>query len=140
MRLARWRSHKIFGGLMDLDRLIVAFDNALRTLAAIPSQARPRPDQHIGESPLDDKEKRLSAALMRVNHSGEVCAQALYQGQSLVARDARVHATLKRAAVEEADHLAWTAQRIAELGGRTSFLNPLWYIGSFGLGVTAALL
>jgi ubiquinone biosynthesis monooxygenase Coq7 len=89
---------------------------------------------------LSADEIRLAAALMRVNHSGEICAQALYQGQTLTARNPGARAALEQAAAEETDHLAWTAQRIAELGGRVSLLNPLWYAGSFALGAAAGLL
>jgi ubiquinone biosynthesis monooxygenase Coq7 len=85
-------------------------------------------------------ERQVAAALMRVNHTGEICAQALYQGQALTARNATARAALEQAAVEETDHLAWTAQRIEELGGRASVLNPLWYAGSFALGAAAGFL
>ncbi len=126
--------------MLDLDRLIVAFDNGLRTLLAPAHSARPHPDSGVADAPLDDREKQLAASLMRVNHSGEICAQALYQGQSLTARNPQARAALERAAAEETDHLAWTARRIEELGGRTSLLNPLWYAGSFALGAAAGLL
>jgi ubiquinone biosynthesis monooxygenase Coq7 len=85
-------------------------------------------------------ERQIAAALMRVNHTGEICAQALYQGQALTARNATARAALEQAAAEETDHLAWTAQRIEELGGRASLLNPLWYAGSFALGAAAGFL
>jgi ubiquinone biosynthesis monooxygenase Coq7 len=125
--------------LPDLDRLIVAFDNGLRTLLAPARSARPHPDAGVVETELDAGERALSAALMRVNHSGEICAQALYQGQALTARNQEARAALEHAASEETDHLAWTAQRIAELGGRVSVLNPLWYAGSFALGAIAGI-
>ena len=125
---------------MHLDKLITTFDTGLRTLFAQPIASRARPDADIQDSPLNDEEKQHAAALMRINHVGEVCAQALYSGQALVSRDASIVNALKQAAVEETDHLAWCEGRIEELGGRKSLLNPLWYVGSFGLGVTAGLL
>ena len=126
--------------MLDIDRLIVAFDNGLRTLLAPAYSARPDPGADTGEAELNASERELVAALMRVNHSGEICAQALYQGQALTARNPESRAALERAAAEETDHLAWTAQRIAELGGHASLLNPLWYAGSFALGIAAGLL
>ncbi len=125
---------------MNLDRLIVAFDNSLRTLLAPAHSARPYPGEHVEESQLSAAQRDLAAALVRVDHTGEICAQALYQGQSLTARDAGARAALERAAAEETDHLAWTERRIDELGGRLSLLNPVWYAGSFVLGATAGLL
>ena len=124
----------------DFDKLIIAFDNGLRTLLAPAHSTRPHPDAGVADSELGAAERELAAALMRVNHSGEICAQALYQGQALTARHPEARAALERAATEETDHLAWTAQRIAELGGRLSLLNPLWYAGSFALGAAAGLL
>ena len=126
--------------MLDLDRLIAAFDNGLRTLLAPAHSARPVPGDSVAETALTVAERRLAASLMRVNHSGEICAQALYQGQALTAREPAARAALERAAAEETDHLAWTQQRIAELGGRASLLNPLWYAGSFALGAAAGLL
>ncbi len=126
--------------MLDLDRLIIAFDNGLRTLLAPAHSGRPHPDRGVADAPLSGEEKQLAASLMRVNHSGEICAQALYQGQSLTARNPQARAALERAAVEETDHLAWTARRIEELGGRISLLNPLWYASSFALGAAAGLL
>lgn len=126
--------------MLNLDRLITVFDNGLRTLLAPAHSARPVPGVDIGETELSVAERELAAALMRVNHSGEICAQALYQGQALTARNPDTRVALERAAIEETDHLAWTAQRIAELGGRVSVLNPLWYAGSFALGAAAGLL
>lgn len=131
-----------------LDRFIIEFDKALRTLAGVHGGARPMPQPAPQAAPADggpvpsgeaqdDRSRREAAALMRVNHCGEVCAQALYQGQALGARSPRVRAALDRAAREEADHLAWSEQRIRELGGRTSLLNPLWYAGSLVLGAVA---
>ena len=126
--------------MISLDRLIIAFDNGLRTLLATAHSARPHPDVSVEDRELEAGDKQLSAALMRVNHSGEICAQALYQGQALTARHPEARAALERAAAEETDHLAWTARRIAELGGRTSLLNPLWYLGSFAMGAAAGML
>jgi ubiquinone biosynthesis monooxygenase Coq7 len=123
----------------DLDRVILAFDNGLRTLLATAHSARPHPDAAVDETELGAEERALSAALMRVNHSGEICAQALYQGQALTARNEDARAALERAAAEETDHLAWTATRINELGGRLSVLNPLFYAGSFALGALAGI-
>ncbi len=125
--------------LFSLDRLITVFDNGLRTLVVPPMSTRPTPEAVV-EGELTENEKRAAAALMRVNHSGEVCAQALYQGQALTARDPVARAALEQAAAEENDHLAWTSQRIGELGGRTSLLNPLWYLGSLAIGAVAGAL
>mgnify|MGYP001571006390 FL=1 len=123
--------------LNKIDKLIVEFDKALRTLAATPTSARPTPGAALPEAELSDEEKRHAAALMRVNHCGEVCAQALYQGQALSSDDATVTRSLAQAAREETEHLAWTEQRVTELGGRLSLLNPLWYAGSLALGFAA---
>lgn len=120
-----------------LDRLIVEFDKGLRTLMAEAHSRRPYPDQDVAEQALTDSEKKHAAALMRVNHCGEVCAQALYSGQSLTARNADTVKALQQAAREETEHLAWCEKRIKELGGRTSLLNPLLYGSSFLLGAAA---
>ncbi|HEX2567703.1 MAG TPA: 2-polyprenyl-3-methyl-6-methoxy-1,4-benzoquinone monooxygenase [Burkholderiales bacterium] len=125
---------------MTLDQLIVEFDKGLRTIAGIANEARPSPAESVRERELGTSERAHAAALMRVNHVGEVCAQALYQGQALVARNDEARAALERAAREEEDHLAWSAKRIAELGGRPSLLNPLWYAGSLAIGVAAGAL
>ena len=123
-----------------LDRLIVEFDRALRAVAGVHQAARPSPAGQVPESGMNDPEQAHAAALMRVNHVGEVCAQALYQGQALTARNPESRSALERAAREEEDHLAWSAERIRELGGRPSLLNPLWYAGSLAIGaVTGAL-
>jgi ubiquinone biosynthesis monooxygenase Coq7 len=114
-----------------LDKLIIEFDKGLRTVLAEAHSARPHPDQEIAESELDPDEKKHAAALMRINHSGEVCAQALYSGQSITARNADTAKALQQAAREETEHLAWCERRIRELGGRTSLLNPFLYSGSF---------
>jgi 3-demethoxyubiquinol 3-hydroxylase len=126
--------------MISIDRLIGEFDRALRAVAGIAHAARPSPAGGVMESPLEEKQREHAAALMRVNHVGEVCAQALYQGQSLTARDPGSRAALEQAAREEEDHLAWSAERIAELGGRPSLLNPLWYAGSFAIGAAAGAL
>ena len=125
---------------MTLDDLIVRFDKALRTLTVPAQSARAHPGDNLQERELSETETRLSAALMRVNHSGEICAQALYEGQALTARDGSVQHALQNAASEETEHLAWTEHRIEELGGRKSLLNPLWYGSSFALGALAGLL
>jgi 3-demethoxyubiquinol 3-hydroxylase len=125
---------------MKLDDLIFHFDKALRTLTVPAQSARALPGENLQEGGLNETETRFSAALMRVNHSGEICAQALYEGQSLTAREGSVQQALKKAATEETEHLAWTERRIEELGGRKSLLNPLWYGGSFALGALAGLL
>jgi len=123
-----------------IDRAIIEFDRALRALAGLQRAERPSPAAQVAEGELDQRDRAHSAALMRVNHVGEVCAQALYQGQGLTARDAGTRTSLGRAAREEADHLAWSAERIRELGGRPSLLNPLWYAGSLALGAMAGAL
>ncbi len=126
---------------MDLvDRLIQGFDSALRTVAGVRGGERPTPAAGIAEGALDDVARADAAALMRVNHVGEVCAQALYRGQALTAREPQNRRALAKAALEEQDHLAWSAERIDELGGRASLLNPLWYAGAFALGAAAGAL
>jgi 3-demethoxyubiquinol 3-hydroxylase len=126
--------------MASFDQLIAQFDRALRTISGVAQASRPSPAEASPEAQLDAQERRHAAALMRVNHVGEVCAQALYQGQALTARDPHARRALERAAGEEEDHLAWSAQRVAELGGRTSLLNPLWYAGSFAIGTVAGAL
>lgn len=125
---------------MNLDPFIIPLDRALRTLFAPASSARPSPGEAVPEATLSEAERERAAGLMRVNHVGEVCAQALYDGQRLTARDDRVRLLLDRAAREETDHLAWTERRIDELGGRKSLLAPAFYAGSFALGALAGLL
>jgi ubiquinone biosynthesis monooxygenase Coq7 len=122
-----------------LENLIVPFDRALRTLTGTVSPTRPTPGERIAEPDLTAQERRDAAGLMRVNHTGEVCAQALYAAQALVARDADVRARYADAAREEEDHLAWTQARLAELDARPSLLNPLWYAGSFAIGLAAGV-
>ena len=123
-----------------MDRLIHEFDRALRAFAGVANAARRSPAEGKMEAQLDERERAHAAALMRVNHVGEICAQALYQGQALVAREARSRAALEQAAREEGDHLAWSLGRIRELGGRPSLLNPLWYAGSLAVGAVAGAL
>ena len=123
--------------LTPLDRLLVSADNALRTVFGNAVAGRPTPQVAEEGSALSDEDKREAAALMRVNHVGEVCAQALYTAAALATRDEQLKAHFEQAAREETDHLAWTKQRIDELGGRTSLLNPLWYAGAFAIGLAA---
>jgi 3-demethoxyubiquinol 3-hydroxylase len=123
-----------------VDHFIAQFDRALRAVAGVAQASRPSPAGHLPENPTGEEERAHAAALMRVNHVGEVCAQALYQGQALTARDAATRQALDGAAREEEDHLAWSAERIRELNGRLSLLNPLWYAGSFAIGAAAGLL
>ena len=120
-----------------VDRLILGLDTALRTVAGVQEAVRPSPGAGVAEAELGEDQRSHAAALMRVNHVGEVCAQALYQGQALTARSPGNREALERAAREEQDHLAWSAERIEELGGRPSLLNPLWYGGAFVLGAAA---
>lgn len=124
---------------MTIDPFILGFDRALRTLTGHAASARPIPAADIAEGALTTEERRHAGGLMRVNHTGEVCAQALYDAQALVARDASARAGLQRAAREEEDHLAWTQLRLKELGARASLGNPLWYAGSFAIGICAGL-
>jgi len=123
-----------------MDRLIAEFDRALRAVAGVVHAERASPAAGVAETPLEEAPRAHAAALMRVNHVGEICAQALYQGQALSARRPESRQALEQAAREEEDHLAWSAERIRELGGRPSLLNPLWYAGSFALGAAAGLL
>lgn len=128
--------------MSTVDRLLVSADNALRTLSGAVHAGRPNPAgpaRADAEPPAED-ERSLSAALMRVNHVGEVCAQALYQAQALTARSPELREQMAAAAREEIDHLAWTQQRLDELGDRPSLLNPLWYAGAFAIGLAAGRL
>jgi ubiquinone biosynthesis monooxygenase Coq7 len=120
---------------LAFEPLLVAADNALRTLSGGAHAARPAPAAPVAE--LAPEARRLSGALMRVNHVGEVCAQALYQAQALTSRSPQLRDQMAAAAREEMDHLAWTEQRLAELGDRPSLLNPLWYAGAFAIGLVA---
>lgn len=122
---------------MPLTPLILAADSALRTLFAPARSARPVPGSGLAELEMTEIERREAAALMRVNHVGEVCAQALYTGQALACRDPALRAQLAEASREETDHLAWTQQRLDELNDRPSLLNPLWYAGAFAIGYAA---
>jgi len=127
--------------LSPVDQFIMQSDHALRTIFGKPAiTERDNPSNHIDETPLSESERKLSASLMRVNHSGEVSAQALYQGQALTASLDEVRESMQRAAEEENDHLAWTEQRLNELCSNKSLLNPIWYGGSFAIGAIAGLL
>ena len=126
--------------MLNLDRLIIEFDKGLRTLFAPAQTQRPVPGGKLPQAELNAPEKRLAAALMRVNHSGEVCAQALYQGQALTARNPAAKAALEQAAQEETEHLNWCETRIRELGSHTSYLNPVWYTGSLAIGALSGVL
>jgi ubiquinone biosynthesis monooxygenase Coq7 len=122
------------------DALLAAADTALRTLFATPHPVHPMPQARTPDGDMSEQDKALSASLMRVNHVGEVCAQALYTAQALTTPSATLRAQFTRACVEETDHLAWTQQRLDALGARPSLLNPLWYAGAFGLGLIAGRL
>ena len=124
---------------MNIDDLIVGFDRALRTLASASTSVRPYPAEHAESADLGEDEKAHAAGLMRVTHSGEICAQALYSGQAMTASNPVLKGELDQAAREETEHLAWTERRLEELGARTSLLNPLWYAGSFAMGAVAGL-
>lgn len=126
--------------MISLDAAISAFDQTLRSINSVATASRPNPSVGVAEPGLSEQEKTHSAGLMRVNHVGEVCAQALYAAQSAFAKTPLTREQFKQAGQEEIDHLAWTADRLNELGSRTSLLNPLWYAGSFALGALAAKL
>ncbi len=123
--------------MLNIDHVIINFDKGLRTLFAKAQTARPLPGADLPEQDLTETEKRLAGALMRINHSGEICAQALYQGQALTAQDPLTQKALEQAAAEETEHLAWCESRIQALGTHKSFLNPLWYTGSLAIGALA---
>ena len=124
--------------LSPVDKFIINFDQGLRTVFGKPDiTERPDPAKNIAENPLTEKEKKLSAALMRVNHAGEIAAQALYQGQALTARSNYVKEQMQRSAQEEYDHLDWCEKRVKALDSHTSYLNPLWYFGSLTIGAAA---
>lgn len=125
--------------LTPLDRLLAGCERALEAIAGAPPAQRPTPAVGVAEAELDDTERRHAAGLMRINHTGEVCAQALYFGQAALARNADNREHLLHAAAEETDHLAWCAQRLQQLDSRPSLLNPLWYLGSYAIGAAAAL-
>lgn len=122
------------------DQLCIRLDQSLKTLTSQTISARAYPAEETKNANLREKDRKLSANLMRVNHAGEVSAQALYHGQSLVSKDPKIKNHLEEAAKEEGDHLAWCNQRLLELGSHTSYLNPLWYTGSFIIGLTAGLI
>lgn len=122
------------------DQLMLNADQALRTLFGRPQVTeRPNPADDMPDADLSDVQRDHVARLMRINHTGEVCAQALYQGQALTARDPVVRTSMERSASEENDHLDWCEQRVEELGGRLSLLNPFWYAGSFAIGALAGV-
>ncbi|MEW8330398.1 MAG: 2-polyprenyl-3-methyl-6-methoxy-1,4-benzoquinone monooxygenase [Candidatus Thiodiazotropha sp.] len=122
------------------DRMLIGFDTALRTLFGRPQVTeRANPAESVEEAEMDEAERDLAARLMRINHTGEVCAQALYQGQALTAKLPAIRDSMERAAKEENDHLAWCENRLDELDDRKSLLNPIWYAGSFLIGATAGL-
>lgn len=125
---------------MSPDQLILEFDRALRTVLAPARTVRATPGEKLPEADLNAEQRRHVIGLMRVNHCGEICAQALYQGQALTSRDPAIREALRGAANEETEHLAWTEQRIAELGGHKSLLNPLLYLSSLSLGLAAGAL
>lgn len=126
--------------LFPIDRVLVEIERALATSFDAKAEAqRPSPASGLAEGPLDEADRRHAAGLMRVNHTGEVCAQALYSGQAAVARDEATRAQLLQAAAEETDHLAWCGERLDALASRPSLFNPLWYAGSFAIGAVAAL-
>jgi len=126
--------------MSPIDRLITEFDTALRSVVGGANAGRPTPGSVPGlNNPLDAAERKHAAGLMRVNHVGEVCAQALYQSQKLVARNPQIQEMLNHSGQEEMDHLAWCETRLQELGSHTSYLNPIWYAGSFVIGLAAGL-
>ena len=126
--------------MTPIDRFIIEFDTALRSVVGGANAQRPTPGSDSGaNTALDSEQRKHAAGLMRVNHVGEVCAQALYQSQKLVARNSEVQEMLDRSGQEEMDHLAWCETRLKELGSHTSYLNPIWYAGSFAIGLAAGL-
>ncbi|TCS33535.1 ubiquinone biosynthesis monooxygenase Coq7 [Paucimonas lemoignei] len=126
--------------MRKLDQLVIGLDSALRTVVGITTAGRLNPAKNINENEMNDIERRHSAGLMRVNHVGEVCAQALYASQGLFAKTSEVQRQLDHSRHEEEDHLAWTAERLRELNSRPSLLNPLWYAGAFAIGLAAGRL
>ncbi len=124
--------------MFNLNTAIIEFDKGLRVIAGITPAARPNPALVVPHADLSAQERRHSAGLMRVNHVGEVCAQALYQSQSRHANDPEVAKQFVIAGHEEQDHLGWTGERLKELGARPSLLNPIWYVASYGIGTIAA--
>lgn len=126
--------------LSPIDRLVATVDRAMAAVASASPSSRPSPAGAQPEGELSPAERELSGALMRVNHVGEICAQALYEGHALTTKDPELETFFRKAAQEEADHLAWTKQRLDELGARPSLLNPLWFGGAFAMGAVAGLL
>lgn len=126
--------------MRQLDTFIIGLDKALRVVSGVAAASRPCPAGLAEEGEMDDKERRHSAGLMRINHVGEVCAQALYVAQGQFSKNAEVQQQFAQAGREEEDHLAWSAQRLQELGSHTSLLNPVWYAGAYALGAIAAKL
>ena len=125
----------------SVDRFICTFDRILKvTTGTLGESARPSPASTLASPQLNDREQQLSASLMRINHSGEVCAQALYQGQTMTAKNRRVAAAMEKASEEEFDHLVWCEHRLRELDSHVSYLNPLWYVGSVSMGAIAGML
>ncbi|KAF1008252.1 MAG: 2-nonaprenyl-3-methyl-6-methoxy-1,4-benzoquinol hydroxylase [Luteibacter sp.] len=124
--------------LSPLDRLLAGLERAMEAVGGSPEAARPSPGDAVPDAPMEDAERRHAAGLMRINHVGEVCAQALYYGQAALARTPETRAHLLHAAQEETDHLAWCAERLKELDSRPSLFNPLWYAGSYAIGMAAA--
>jgi len=122
---------------MFIDQFITTFDTALRSVFTEAKATRAHPDAAIEEASISDAQKQKTVALMRINHVGEICAQALYSGQAFTSRNPEIVEALKQAASEETDHLAWCESRIKDLGGRKSLLNPVWYMGSFTIGAVA---
>ncbi len=125
---------------MQVDTFINSFDRTLRVISGVTVADRSNPAENLQECSLSDQERQHSAGLMRVNHVGEVCAQALYEAQATFAKSEATRQQFRQAGKEEVDHLAWTAERLRELGSHTSLLNPLWYAGSYALGAIAAKL
>ncbi len=126
--------------LSPADKLVITIDNAIRTVFGHPQVTeRANPAEDFPEHEMNDQERRHTAGLMRINHSGEICAQALYQGQAMTAKLTEVQSSMERAAQEENDHLDWCENRLKDLGDRKSFLNPFWYAGSFCIGAAAGL-
>jgi ubiquinone biosynthesis monooxygenase Coq7 len=125
--------------MFQVDNLISTFDNAIRTLSGVYDNKRPNPAQSIEQPELNKAERKHVAGLMRVDHVGEICAQALYQGQAFTAKDEHTREHMLQAALEEADHLDWCKQRLDELDSHTSLLNPAWYAASFAIGAAAGI-
>lgn len=123
------------------DQLCLGIDQVVRALGNNPkTTGKPYPAERVEENLLDDKQRKHAAALMRINHAGEICAQALYHGQGMVSRSEEIQLRMREAAVEEGDHLAWCQKRLEELGSHTSYLNPFWYAGSFCIGMLAGMI